>query len=152
MGEVLKRHKPSAVRAGKVALPRSLQILRQLNFVALLERPNSGKRSWRVELSSKTAKCLINASNELQQFKKQHGDLTLQHSSLTMKFAELQERSQRLEHNNRKLMENIEADKRPEKGTHPKSQKSYLNIAEEKSMKVKGSPVQGGLPSLGKRS
>lgn len=43
-------------------------------------------------------------------------------------------------------------DKRPEKGTYPRSQKSYLNIAEEKGMKVKGSPVQGGLPSLGKRS
>jgi len=70
MGEIIKRHKPSAVQAGKVALPRSLQVLTQLNFVALLELHNSGKRSWRVELSSKTAKFLINASDELQQLKK----------------------------------------------------------------------------------
>jgi septal ring factor EnvC (AmiA/AmiB activator) len=151
MRERINRYSPRTVRAGKVVLPKSLEPIKQLNFVALLERKSNRRRVWRVELSSEIGKAVVIMSDELEDLKKQHEQLTEERAELKRRLSEAQAHNQRLEQNNKQLLANIEADRRPIRDPHAKSPKNFLNVAQQKGFKVSGPTVQGGLPSLGKR-
>ena len=151
MEAIIKRHKPSSVRSGKVALPKSLEPIKWMEFIALLERKTKGKRSWRVGLSSKTATFLIRDRDELQQLKKDHREIKAKCDSQSERLTTALRENKNLQDTNKTLMRNIEADKRSAGSTYPKSPKNYFDAAEDRGFKANGRPMQGGLPGLGKR-
>lgn len=149
---------------GSVKLPKSLKLLERLNFSALVERHKNGRITWTVEFSPQLAKAVVEQFDEIEKninkIKLQNNDLLLANQTLegdnelfheqNSRFAEealeLRRENELLRENNEKLMANIERDSKVKNSTYAKSPKTIF----DSTISV-GLPLQGGLPSLGKR-
>lgn len=142
------RHIRDKFRKGKKNLPKGLDFLEGINFYAIAEHSPTGKKKQRrIEFLPRSIKSLVSKAIE-------HDKIAEELTKLQHCIEELQEaydhtvsQYNNIKSNYKILLENIQD------GTASldKSLANYLNIAEEMGFISQGRPLQGGLPSLGKK-
>ena len=159
MAQKIKRTlRKQAISEGS-GLPSRLAFLKSIRFHSLVEDKTGSKTQFRVEVTARTLKSLL---DELKTWKKKaepnEQALTEAHASASKYRHELEQKTTDLERainalgRQNRTIEEYNA-QLGERGV-PKSSspfKSHLSVAEERGFKPNGRPLQGGLPSLGKR-
>ena len=126
---------------------RNLEFLKGVPFFAIAEHKQGGKTEIFIEFKPRSIKNIIikakafrKLNNDLQEIQRENNEL-----KWTLKRLE---GSLKLLNTNYKLVP-LAQDKIDPKDRSPKS---YLNVLQECSNLLRGLPLQGGLPSLGKKS
>jgi len=155
----IKRTLRKEVLRNGAKLPTSLSLLRSISFHSLVEDRTGIRTQFRVELSSRVLKALldeitswkIKAEPNERALADAHAEADRRQRELTQARIELQEKEnhiRRLNHLIEKMNEQI-GDKNVTKSSG--DFKLHLSSAEKNAQKLRGLPLQGGLPGLGKR-
>ncbi|MFH7326478.1 hypothetical protein [Desulfurivibrio sp. C05AmB] len=149
IGRVLRRTLKVEFGKRKIPLPKHLSFLANIPFYAVTEclPPNSSNKQTRVEILPSSLKKVARSYEEYGQIKKENEDLLKLLEEWQGIFASQEQYIERLEKANNQLRFNL-----GEGPETPRSEyKSYLQVAQEMGFKPHGLPLQGGLPSLGKK-
>ncbi len=149
LGRILKRTYRRSYGKRKNPLPEKLSFLENIPFyaVTICQLPDSDQTQTRIEILPRGVKQLATAFNNGKKYRKQIRKLKNELKSAKESITCLEAFNKSLKHNNQILMENIESNEK----IAPSNMKSYFQLAEEKCFEPKGLPLQGGLPSLGKK-
>lgn len=149
IGRTLKRTYKRDFGVRKNPLPKELEFLSGVPFYAITEclLPDSGQRQERVEILPDNLKKLAKSYKSEIELKKEKRRITRELKYARIDIKELECANSKLELANKQLMKNLEGDMpQIEPGL-----KSSVLIIEEKADKLRGLPVQGGSPGLGKK-
>jgi len=142
------RHLRDKFRKGKKELPKGLDFLESVNFYAIAEHSPAGKKKQRrVEFLPKSIKSIVSKAiehdriaNELTKLQHRIEELQKTYDSTVSQYNDMKS-------NYDQLVENIQDGV----ASLDKSSANYINIAEKMGFISHGRPLQGGLPSLGKK-
>ena len=149
IGKVLKRNLRKEYGKRKNPLPKNLSFLSNIPFYAITEciPSESDVRQTRIEILPANLKKIASSHEKYNALKKKHREVLSILKSAEQLFNEQQEYMEKLEKANAQLLKNL--------GQGPETPRSeiqtYLQRAEEIGFISRGLPLQGGLPSLGKR-
>lgn len=130
-------------------LPKKLEFLEAIQFYAVTEciPPDGTEKQLRIEMLPSSMKKIVSGYLELENAQTNNTELEETLSKAKQVFQEQEEYIERLEQANDQLMKNLGDGPETPKSPY----KSYLQVAEEIGFISHGLPVQGGLPSLGKK-
>lgn len=149
IGKVLKRNLRGEFGKRKNPLPKNLSFLSNISFYAITEclSPKSDVRQTRVEILPASLKKLASSHEKYEVLEKKHREVQSILKDAEQLFIEQQEYMKNLERANAQLLKNL-----GQGPVTPRSEiQTYLQKAEEIGFISRGLPLQGGLPSLGKR-
>lgn len=149
IGKVLKRNLRGEFGKRKNPLPKKLSFLSNISFYAITEclPPKSDVRQTRIEILPASLKKLASSHEKYKVLNKKYQEVLSIFKNAEQLFIEQQEYMEKLERANAQLLKNL--------GQGPETPRSeiqtYLQRAEEIGFISHGLPLQGGLPSLGKK-
>jgi hypothetical protein len=149
IGRVMKRTFKTEFGKRKNPLPKKLSFLSYVPFYAVTEckPPDSHIRQTRIEILPSSLKKISGSYQKYKELKKDHKQLLNKLEEAKSVSEEQKKRIKALEKTNSQLLINL-----GEGPDTPKPQiKSYLQVAEETGFISRGRPLQGGIPSLGKK-
>jgi len=150
MAPKLRTYLKDQLTAGGVALPKELAYLAKAKYYAISQRTIGRKVVWHVEIEGSVFEKLLKGKKSNSNLRARNSALKASSRQIASDNENLLKDNTALEAANKRLMKNIEDDKRPDKFV--RSPKSYLNAAEDHAFKPHNDlPLQGGLPGLGKR-
>jgi len=150
MGSKLKTYLKVQLMEGVVPLPKELAYLSREEYYAISQRKVGRKLVWHVEIDAYVLKKLLKGKKSNSKLREQNAALNVSSRQMLSENVLLLENNAALEAVNRRLMKNIEDDKRPDKFV--KSPKSCLNAADDHAFKPYSNlPLQGGLAGLEKK-
>ena len=150
IGRVLRRTLKSEFGKRKIPLPEKLSFLANIPFYAVTEclSPGASTKQTRVEILPASLKKVSSSHDNFTKLRKQHEELEAAFEDAHFIFEEQEKYIDALQKANEQLMANL--------GEGPEAPKSaynsYIQVAKEIGFISRGLPIQGGLPSLGKRS
>lgn len=149
IGRVLKRTLRTEFGKRKNPLPEKLSFLTNIPFYAVTEckPPESDIRQIRIEILPSNLKKISESHKKYKDLKKKHKDLLVTVKEAKSVVKKQEKYVEDLEKVNAQLMINLGDG--PD--TPKPAMKSYLQVAEEIGFISRGLPLQGGLPSLGKK-
>jgi predicted nuclease with TOPRIM domain len=148
MSKKQKRYIKSDFDSKKHPLPKTLEFLDGFNFHAVVEDSSGEKIKRIIEVTPASLKKTIRSAEKANEAAQKIDALTVENEELKNQLDEAIEHIRKLEHNNDVLMENL--NHKPDI-RHDRSPRNYFNVVNEAGVKTFGPPLQGGLPSLGKR-
>ena len=143
----------------KLQMPKSLEFLNGVKFHAVIEDHSGPKVVRTIEIKPPSLKAII---DKVKKYERDVENLEEHCSELELEVDHLNDENIRINSDYEKLKEEFEKIfhnygilySRSEIGNDEKyvpSPKSYFNIMSESGMSFNTKPIQGGLPSLGKR-
>lgn len=149
IGRVLSRYYKRDFGKRVRLLPKKLEFLSNIPFYAITEcvLPDTGQHQIRVEVLPGSMKKLAKSYVREKAIIKENESLVIEIEEANTRILELEDYVAKQEHNINILL-NKDSDTSPV----PRSDiKSSLQIANEKGVDFQSRPLQGGLPSLGKK-
>jgi hypothetical protein len=147
MPDKIKRYLKSSYSTKKKQLPEDLRFLGRVPFLAITEYTKGKKTEFSIEFQPKYIESILTKANE---FSKLSFDIILLKNKIECLEEELNEKQILLDQLKSKYKF---AKKKVDKEIDPqgRSPKNYINVMEEKGCLLRGLPIPGGHPSLGKK-
>lgn len=152
MAKKIKRFQKSEFGKRKLAFPKGFEFLEGFNFQAIVE-DNSGLKVRRyVEVSPAALKKVVvlyrDASGMIDELRSSLSELIQKNEELLSRLEAADKYIEKLEHNNELMMSRLNVGPDEE---FEKSSQNFFDIIEERGIKPRGLPMQGGIPGLGRR-
>lgn len=149
MPKQVKRRVKAHFKHGKAPLPRGLEFLSDVDFYAVVEDHTGSRIKRTVELTPRVTKGLLSAGRAYDELSEAGNSLVQKNRELELALKEARSTIVALERTNQQLFDLVE--KHDEPRSKPRSEPSHLGRAIEQGFQPSGLPIQGGLPSLGKK-